>query len=179
MEEFLGNLTAALQLPPGSIRIDLLQQAPPSTSKLEVSEASARRLLRLLLAEAQQEGAQQQKGAQQGKPQQKPAAPPAQQPAPQQGKPAAAAATQPLALTVTVSLDPEAAADSGGEFSAAWMEAALQQVAASRPADAPVQLGPTNSVTRCGGECVPGHKGGAWAPAPPDARLPPTEKTTR
>lgn len=52
-------------------------------------------------------------------------------------------------LTATVSLSPDAAAESGGQFSAAWMSAALGQVVAEQPADSPVKLGTNNQVTRC------------------------------
>lgn len=53
----------------------------------------------------------------------------------------------PTYLTATVSLDPDSAAESGGQFSAAWLEASLAQVAAQQEAGAPVQLEGA-SVTR-------------------------------
>lgn len=140
LDTLLANLTQALQLPAGALTLDSLQEAPPSTSDLAVSEAQAqeqaRRLVRLLLAEAQpQQGA----GGKAGQ---------------QKDKVAAAADKQqgsPLYLTATVSLGPDSAADSGGQFSAAWMEAALGQVAAEQPADDPVQLGTNNQVSRWAG----------------------------
>ena len=149
LEEFLGNLTQALQLPAGALSLDSLQAAAPSTSDLAVSEAQAQeqahRLARLLLAEAQlQQGA----GGKAGQPKDGAAAATAKE------QQAAAAKQQgsPMYLTATVSLGPDSAAESGdGQFSAAWIEAALGQVAAEQPADDPVQLGINHQVSRWAG----------------------------
>ena len=50
LEAFLANLTDALQLPPGSLTLDSLQQAGASTSDLAISSSSATGTKRLLLA---------------------------------------------------------------------------------------------------------------------------------
>ena len=144
LNAFLGNLSEALLLPEGSITLDSLQETAPSTSDLAISEAQSKerslRLARLLLAEP--------KPQQQGKP----AAAAGNVTQGEEAEAAAAAAKQqggPMYLIATVSLSPEAAAESGGQFSAAWMSAALGQVVAEQPADSPVQLGTNNQVTRC------------------------------
>lgn len=141
LNDFLGNLTEALQLPEGALTLDSLQAAPPSTSDLAISEAQGKAARLLLAAEAQPK--------QQGKPTT------AAGNATEEGAEVDAAAAKqqggPMYLTATVALSPDAAAESGGQFSAAWMSAALGQVVAEQPADSPVRLGTNNQVTRWAG----------------------------
>lgn len=111
LEAFLANLTDSLALPAGAFSLGALQEAPPSTADLAVAEAGSGATRRL--AQAQAEAAAE-----------------------------AAPAGAPTYLTATISLDPESAADlaGSGQFSAAWMQAALDAAAAQQGSASPVQL---------------------------------------
>ena len=62
----------------------------------------------------------------------------------------------PLYLMATFSIPPSAAADAGGQFSASWMQAALEQASADQPDNDPVQLTGVDGVARWGHACMAG-----------------------
>ncbi|KAL4459030.1 hypothetical protein ABPG75_013895 [Micractinium tetrahymenae] len=108
LDALLANLTAALQLPEGSLSPDSLAEVPAPTSQLAVSSGARR----LLVADKPQSG--------------------------------------PVYLTASLTLDPDTASESeGAQFSAAWMDAVLSQLA-GQSAGGSVRLVEGTSVQRSG-----------------------------
>lgn len=107
LEALLANLTAALQLPEGSLTPDSLVEVPAPTSQLAASAGTRR----LLVAD----------------------------------KPASG----PVYLSASLTLEPDAASESseGSQFSAAWMDAVLSELA-GRDAGGAVRLMPGSSAQR-------------------------------
>lgn len=123
----LDSLTAAMQLPEGSLSIESLREVAAPTAELATSASPATRRL-LLEAAASVEDAEGQHLLSQ--------------------RLLLAADGGPVYLTTTLTLDPESVGEGdGSQFSAAWIDAVLAQVA-SQTASHPVKLAAGSSVQR-------------------------------
>lgn len=139
LDSFLANLTKALQLPPGALSLESLQEvAPADEGSLAIASQAGTR--RLLLAENQVAAGKNTTSVTVG-----------------------SKGDDVLTLTASITLEPAEAAEerAEGPFSAAWMAAVLAAVAAEQPAAADVQLGAvqTGRVGVCGnGICEVGER---------------------